>query len=304
MPLAVEGDVSPEDQATLEQGLLDALEGNGVELRSTPTRCAEAKCVAELARTTKVVRVVDARVTYTTNDYHVTLSVLDEAGAPVQSVSLSCEICTIPDVAARFGEAAEQLRGQLREASARMAVVVVDSTPAGAVVWVDGARLGVTPLEAEVGAGAHELRVERPGHVPQQETFESVAGGRSTFALRLASVTDDEGPRPRRGLWIAGLGSIGAGAAATIGGAVLLAIDSRPIQRKCVGDDVDVNGECRFLHDTKLAGVVTLATGGAVLAAGIVLAVLGRKAARKRGPQEQARRWQLQPTATGVRGWF
>lgn len=303
MPLAVEGEVSPEDQAVLQQALLDALKGEGLELRSSPTRCADAECVAELARTSKVVRVVDARVTYTTNDYQIALSVLDEAGASVQSVSLSCEICTVTDVATRFTEAAEQLREQLRDASAATAVVVVDSSPAGAVVWVDGERLGVTPLEAKIAVGPHELRVERPGHVTQQETFESVAGGRSTFDLTLASVSD-EPSRGRRAMFIAGLGMVGAGTAASVGGAVLLAIDSRPIQRTCSGDDVDVNGECRFLHDTKLAGTIALATGGAALATGIVLAVLGRKAARKRGPQEQARRWQLQPTAFGVRGRF
>jgi hypothetical protein len=303
MPLAVEGDVSPEDRATLEQALRDALASDGVELRPTPTRCAEAECVAELAQTSKVVRVVDARVTYTTNDYQVTLSVLDETGASVQSVSLACEICTIADVATKLADAAEQVQAQLREASARAAVVVVDSVPPGAVVWVDGKRLGVTPLEAEVGTGPHELRVERPGHVAQKEAFESVAGGRSTFNLRLAPVSD-EGARPRRGLFIAGLGSIGVGAGAVIGGAVALALDSRPIQRKCVGNDVDVNGECRFLHDTKLVGAVVLAAGGAALVTGVVLAVVGRKGARKRGPSEQAQRWRLQPSGVGVRGWF
>jgi hypothetical protein len=303
MPLAVEGEVSPEDRAMLEQALLDALQGEGVELRSSPTRCADAECVAELARTSKVVRVVDARVTYTTNDYQIAFSVLDEAGASVQSVSLSCEICTVTDVATRFTEAADQLRAQLLDASAATSVVVVDSTPAGAVVWVDGERLGVTPLEAKITVGPHELRVERPGHVTQQETFESVAGGRSTFDLTLAAVSD-EPSRRHRTMFIAGLGLVGAGTAASIGGAVLLAIDSRPIQRTCNGDDVDVNGECRFLHDTKLAGTVALAVGGAVLVTGVVLAVLGRKAARQRGPKEQARRWQLQPTAIGVMGRF
>lgn len=303
MPLAVEGEVSPEDQAVLQQALLDALKGEGLELRSSPTRCADAECVAELARTTEVVRVVDARVIYTTNDYQIAFSVLDEAGASVQSVSLSCEICTVSDVAARFSEAADQLRGQLREASAATAMVVVDSTPAGAVVWVDGERLGVTPLEAKIAVGSHALRVERPGHVTQEETFESVAGGRSTFDLTLAAESE-EPPRGRRAMFFAGLGLVGAGTAASIGGAVLLAIDSRPIERTCSGDNVDVNGECRFLHDTKLAGTVALAAGGAVLATGIVLAVLGRKAVRKRGPKEQARRWQLQPTAFGVMGRF
>jgi hypothetical protein len=287
MPLAVEGEVSPEDRAMLEQALLDALKADGIEL----------------ARTSEAVRVVDPRVIYTTNDYQITLSVLDEAGTSVQSVSLSCEICTVNDVAARFAEAAAQLRDPLREASAATAAVIVDSTPAGAVVWVDGERLGVTPLEAKVEVGTHQLRVEHPGHVTQQETFESVAGGRATFDLRLAAASDGP-PRGRRAMFIAGLAMVGAGAAASIGGAVLLAIDSRPIQRTCTGDDVDMNGECRFLHDTKLPGTVALATGGAVLAAGVVLAVLGRKAARKRGSKEQARRWQLQPTAFGVRGRF
>jgi hypothetical protein len=303
MPLAVEGEVSPEDRAMLEQALLDALKADGIELRSSQTRCADAECVAELARTSEAVRVVDPRVIYTTNDYQITLSVLDEAGTSVQSVSLSCEICTVNDVAARFAEAAAQLRDPLREASAATAAVIVDSTPAGAVVWVDGERLGVTPLEAKVEVGTHQLRVEHPGHVTQQETFESVAGGRATFDLRLAAASDGP-PRGRRAMFIAGLAMVGAGAAASIGGAVLLAIDSRPIQRTCTGDDVDMNGECRFLHDTKLPGTVALATGGAVLAAGVVLAVLGRKAARKRGSKEQARRWQLQPTAFGVRGRF
>jgi hypothetical protein len=307
MPVAVEGDVSPEDQALLQQALLDALgKDEGLELRVTPTRCADAGCVAALARTHEAVRIVDPKVAYGTNDYQVTLSVLDETGASVQLVSLSCEICTIADVATRFAQAAEQVRVQLGEASARSAVVVVDSIPPGAVVWVDGKRLGVTPLEAEVGTGPHELRVERPGHVTQKEEFEGVAGGRSAFNLRLAPAeAEGKGPGARRGLFIAGLASIGVGAGAAIGGAVALALDSRPIERKCVGNDVDINGECRYLHDTKLVGAVVLAAGGAALVTGVVLAVVGRKGARKRGAEEQqARRWRLQPHGFGVRGWF
>lgn len=77
-----------------------------------------------------------------------------------------------------------ELRGravtQLQAVEQRLSVgtLVVQTTPFGARVLLDGAEAGRTPLEPlEVAPGPHELRVEAPDHEPATRTV-TVEGGR------------------------------------------------------------------------------------------------------------------------------
>jgi TonB family protein len=55
----------------------------------------------------------------------------------------------------------------------RQGVLMVESDPAGASVFVDGARVGITPLpDLELKFGAHELRLEAPEREPASIVFE------------------------------------------------------------------------------------------------------------------------------------
>ena len=65
-------------------------------------------------------------------------------------------------------------------------VLHVESEPAGAVVSVDGEPRGTTPLEVTgLGAGAHEVRVERDGYEPHVESV-TIAADAPRAELKLA----------------------------------------------------------------------------------------------------------------------
>jgi hypothetical protein len=60
------------------------------------------------------------------------------------------------------------------------------SRPSGATVYLDGRAIGSTPVVvAEVGAGSHEVRIERAGHRRWVTTVEVKAGERTRVAASL-----------------------------------------------------------------------------------------------------------------------
>ncbi|MCH9682742.1 MAG: hypothetical protein K0V04_15005, partial [Deltaproteobacteria bacterium] len=82
--------------------------------------------------------------------------------------------------------------------------------------------------------------------------------------------------------------SAGAGAAAV--GITLLVLHGRPYRARCTDDDVDFRGQCRLLHDTALGGGLTLASGVALVATGVVLLVRARQA-RRATARRRHQRW-------------
>jgi hypothetical protein len=92
---------------------------------------------------------------------------------------------------------------------------------------------------------------------------------------------------------IAGASLVGTGVAAVATGVTLLVLHGRPITSDCSADNVDLDGDCEFLHNTRTGGVVALAAGGAALVTGSVL--LGIELSRKR-----ASRVSLHPTGSGL----
>ena len=59
----------------------------------------------------------------------------------------------------------------------RTGVLRVESRPSGATVMIDGRVVGTTPLQIpNVEPGAHQVRLELPGHRPWSTTTSLVAG--------------------------------------------------------------------------------------------------------------------------------
>lgn len=156
----------------------------------------------------------------------------------------------------------------------------IESTPPGARVWLDGELIGVTPLLRQTTAGRHRLRVHREGYVVDERTIEVIEDIENDATLRLDPLPPDSTARRGPPLVPIGLVSIIAGVALVGGGASLVAIDGRQYRRQCNGDDVDINGTCRFSYDTLAGGAVALAAGVAASAAGIALVVVGKRRAR------------------------
>jgi hypothetical protein len=95
----------------------------------------------------------------------------------------------------------------------------VESEPAGAAVYVDGAFVGETPLNlANVAAGDHRVRLQKDGYLENARNISVTAGKASTVRVRLTPGEQTQGsgissgPPPDRKKWIY-IGAAGAGAA-------------------------------------------------------------------------------------------
>lgn len=73
------------------------------------------------------------------------------------------------------------------QVEARPAVLVLNSTPSGAGVWVNGRQLGVTPLttDALLAGAPQEVQLTLKGYVPQTITVSLKAGSREKRAVTL-----------------------------------------------------------------------------------------------------------------------
>ena len=105
-------------------------------------------------------------------------------------------------------------------------ILIITSTAADAQVFVDGKFVGTTPLEKEVLAGEHAIKVRKPGHYDYIKTVKSVAGNvtRLRIDLKLMPVgaTAYRPPPPPPPKWFEKW-YVWAGAAGTVA-AVTLAI--------------------------------------------------------------------------------
>ena len=95
----------------------------------------------------------------------------------------------------------------------------VESEPAGAAVFVDGAFKGETPLNLEnVTAGDHRVRLQKDGYLENARIISVTAGKASTVRVRLTPGAQTQGsgissgPPPNHKKWIY-IGAAGAGAA-------------------------------------------------------------------------------------------
>jgi hypothetical protein len=87
------------------------------------------------------------------------------ASGPRAGQPPSARVADAPPPAARPGAAASDLSS--RPAAAGVGSLLVRSRPPGATVRVDGAEVGVTPVEVpDVAFGTHLVRIELPGYRP------------------------------------------------------------------------------------------------------------------------------------------
>lgn len=88
-----------------------------------------------------------------------------------------------------------QVEGQIAMIRAKPGRVVVESSPAGATVWVDGQSTNqTTPMELELAAGDHVIAVESEGynHVEQKVTILNGSQQRLSLTALPVAVPDPE----------------------------------------------------------------------------------------------------------------
>lgn len=310
LPIQLEGELTEDERSRLESALregfgraaLAAIEDARVEPHLPRTGyCSDDRCVRKLMQELGATVAVRTRVSVHDRVYTFELQVL--SGSELSSRARAhdtCEICGLEEVAellsdqaAVVGEKAQEVASQPR--------LRVESKPAGARVVLDDALVGTTPLELEVSPGPHTVRLEREGFLGQDRRFDAQAGVEEHVDVHLQAVPNEPNRERKRKIMLgAGGAAIGLGLGLVATGVPLVVLDGRQNTRKCTGDDIDVNGTCRWTYRTMAGGITGLAVGAAFTVAGAVLVGLGARA----GAASNEGRVAFRPTSNGLQMRF
>jgi hypothetical protein len=308
LPLVIEGELPETDRETLTNQLVGGLQRGSFEI-VTPDQvvaaagkddCSKPGCMQKIAEQTGATHIVRAIVEVVDRDYTVRVELYDGSdGTKLVSASDGCEICGVVDVGGLIETQAATLRTKLDALASGPASIVVSSNPEGAEVTLDGEPFGVTPLDKSVIPGDHVVRVTKEGYIAVQEQRTFVEGARESLNYELEKVPSRLPKRP----W--GWASLGIGVAAVGGGVAMTFLHDRDFKLggKCTGTNVDIDGDCRLLHNTKWYGMALGLAGGALVTLGVAVLITTSKNPRKKAKAEAAVREHLQvgPGGVGVR---
>jgi hypothetical protein len=91
-----------------------------------------------------------------------------------------------PDYGLRLGARLEADADTAKEESGDSAQMVIQSTPSGADVILDGKSAGATPLTVVVPAGDHNIQLKKDGYKPQTAEVSLEGGSKNTrIGIRL-----------------------------------------------------------------------------------------------------------------------
>jgi hypothetical protein len=142
--------------------------------------------------------------------------------------------------------------------------IKITSDPAGITVLLDNAAIGVTPIERDVPAGEHKLRLVRDGRTGEPKSVKIESGTVVEVELEAPAAAPDPGESlvqpvpPRRSRLVPGL-MIGIGVAGIGAGTALYLTSEEP------------TGQGRTYRDTKNLGIGVAAGGGALLLTGVII---------------------------------
>ena len=277
-PLVWEGDPHPGAEAELRSTFRSAMSGDGIRwIEPEPLReaiaardgCNSPECLAQAGKAASTDYVVVGSVSFRDRVYQIAVEIVDvETGTVAAQTSEFCEICSVKEAAELTAEQVAAVRPTLEALMRGEPTLEVSSAPPGAIVLVDGKRVGVTPLTLDVDPGRHVVRLEMDGRLAAEREIMSVEGARERVAIELAVLSDSasqdvaDTAKPGRGLIGGGVASLVVGLAAAGAGVPLLMLDGQQNTRRCTGNDVDVNGTCRFSYETLAGGATLVAVGG------------------------------------------
>lgn len=280
LPPAVTGTLPAATREGLMARLVAGLGSNAVAVDGDAPACADAGCWQRLAAERNATYVVRPRFEVVERDYTVAAALVDAAdGRVVAEATRTCEICGLQEVGDTVDDVATVLRRWLDAPHAQLPVLRIDSTPAGARVSLDGEDVGVTPLELTVAPGQHDVRVAKPGFVAQLQRITAVEGGHEAIGLQLPVLPAPERDRTgaARSMRIGGAVALGVGVAGIGVGIGLAVLDEAPMRSRCSGENIDIEGHCKYRYDSLGAGIGVLVGGAAALATGVALLVVAKR---------------------------
>jgi hypothetical protein len=253
----------------------------------------DSACVARVHAATRAGFVLRPSVRVDDRDYVVRLELYAGAdGALLAESEERCDLCGFAEVGALVEAQGALLRRKLENLIQGPPRLRVTTDPPGALVLVDDALVGRTPVDRTLLEGDHRVRVLLDGYVGDERRVKLEAGVQETLAIPLRRE-----PRLTRYRQV-GTAGLAIGAPLLAAGIGLLAIDGKPYRGRCEGRDRDAMGNCAFVFDTDWGGAIGLAAGAALLAAGTVLLL------RTRDRPRPGRRAHVLPAGLGVVGRF
>ncbi len=140
---------------------------------------------------------------------------------------------------------------------------------------------GVDDLAASVEARTDAVRAQLEG---EGEPGAAPSGRARSLAWRRMEGPTHADRKSIDPLRPTGIALLALGSAGVVGGAVLLGIDGQEIRRQCGGDggqNLDADGDCRFVHETRAGGIAMLTGGVLAVAGGITLVTVERNRRRR-----------------------
>ncbi len=285
LPLQVDGQLSDADRESLSSSLVDGFKRGDLNITGPAdvtaaygraSDCTNKSCYKSAAEATGARYVVRTTVGIQDRDYEVSVELFDgKSGERVANSQDSCEICGVADAAGLLSSAAATISVKLEALAKGPASLTLTSSPGGALVTLDGEIIGTTPIERAVVPGKHVLRLSKEGYIAIEREVTFVEGVSEELNLDL-----DKLPSRLPGRrW--GYASLGIGIAALGGGVALTALHDLPHSFSCNGENVDANGECRYLFNTKWYGAAALIGGAALTTLGVAILLNTRKKTRK-----------------------
>ncbi len=293
-PLRVDGDVKPGWTPQLAEGVSEGLERGEFEVvEGNSAPCDTPACFVSAAESGPADFVVQSSVAAGADrTYTVSLQLIDGAtGEVVVEVREVCDLCSVSEVRELLADQSATLRTKMNDLVKGAPVSVIEASPSGANILIDGEAVGASPLRREVLAGRHIVRAEVEGYAPLERDVLAVDGAEETIVLTLSPL-----PEPQRNLRPLAWVGLGVGVAGVAAGATFFVLDGRPAPGdRCAGNNVDMNGNCRFRYDTIGEAIGVMAAGVVVTVASAV--ALGLTSKRRRRKQAAS----LQPYGAGFR---
>ncbi|MEM6996558.1 MAG: PEGA domain-containing protein [Myxococcota bacterium] len=278
----IRGDVPKAWPAKVRARLIDVLTAGGVDCTDGAHGLTAALTLAAVGR-----------------DYELQLVLRDaESDEAVATVAQTCDTCGFAELSDSVEALGLDAVRALSKGDPLPASIKFTSTPPGAEVSLDGQSVGTTPLEVPVTAGQHTMTVAAPDHVAHRRRIVVAAGEVLSLDTSLSprvSMAERRAKQHRVRLTV-GASAVAAGVGGIAVGAAMLAIHGKPVMADCAGTDVDLEGDCRYLHETKVGGGIAFGLGAALAVSGAV--VLGITMAKRKAGSRVA------VSPLGVRGRF
>jgi hypothetical protein len=263
------------EHAAFERASLDVERPPGADVH-----CADAQCWQWLSREHSASHLLQITIVFHDPDWAIEALLVDGAeGRVLARVERTCDLCGFDELEGVVADVSAGMRRKLEASAASLPMLVVQSTPAGATVTIDGEPAGTTPLEIALEPGKHDVRIARDGFLTERRRVSVVDGVHNAVNVSLAPLVEParaRGDRAHR-LQVAGGVGLGVGLALLGVGIALIVLEDRPIARDCEGDNVDPDGNCKWLYDSLAGGAAATAIGGALTVTGVTLLVVGTK---------------------------